>query len=180
MNDPFDPNFSVPEAYRISDPSLDEYQAFHQVMMNKLGDEGGTHFAQMILWVRVGLPQRLEALGFDPSTCIMLSNSLMNYMLLEIDDITQGDLSEIVAVPPNAAGMTLSNEVLGKLNYGFELIAGRVEYMALLPMDGERLWDTIKELVDVAKSIGQGLLSSMTAHPYRTDNIQAKVTAYKA
>lgn len=165
---PFAPDYCVMAAYEITDMDVDDFNDELALFAEHHGQRGVV-LGYLLLWVRVGLPQRLNTLGLDAVSSLLHADSLLSYMTSVGMGLTQGELHNIFPeFGRNHALLALSREVIEKVAHGLELLSGRVD--AKLEeeryFDGEELWECMNEFDEAAQAIGRGIRDSLEFNPF--------------
>lgn len=178
MTDIFNRDYHPVNAHEIEEVEFDDFNLFLEAMGTKYG-ERGAGYAHVVLWTRMGIPQRLNALGLDECSAVIYADCMLSRLMSNIFGLTQGQLHEVFTeFGYNELALTLSPEMQGKICYGFELLGSRIEGMALTTPDGEQLWGYLNDIDEMIDAISNGLRDSLEYNPFYGEEYCTRVRRY--
>lgn len=157
-------DYIVGENELIEDIEIEDFNEYLDSLLVDYGQRG-VLTGYLLLWTRMGIPQRLYLLGFDETTSLHYSDTLLNLMLVNVVGHSQEQLHCIFPeLPLNHICLVFSTTLLEKLNQGMEMVGNRIEDMMDEETSADQLWDNMLELEATVESISHIVADTVMDH----------------
>jgi len=179
MNDIFSPLFEVEQACEVYDPCEEEFVEARNDFLLAYG-ERGIAASYLVLWLRVGLPQRIESFGFDAHSAMLYADSLVSGLIYRGYGMGLSDLANCFPeLGRNHAVAALSVDALDSLIKGCELLANVIEEnMGDSYLSGEEVFEISKKFDQAVAALGNCIADSAPQRVYGLVDYYIRATCY--